>query len=90
MEKFVSTEVEGFQVYRAVDSKAQHSYTVKRFMITGYDPRCMLVNELDGNPPHPKIGSGFMRKAILWECFALFQSLPRSEGSSGIEYHYFS
>lgn len=84
----MSTEVEGFQVYRAVDSKAQHSYTVKRFMITGYDPRCMLVNELDGKSPHTKIDFSCMRGSIVWECFSLFQLLSRSEGTGGIEYHY--
>jgi len=47
VEKFVAEEVPGFQVWRAKCHKG-HSYTVKRFSLTEFDPRRMLVNEMDG------------------------------------------
>lgn len=57
MEKFVADEVQGLQVWRAKDAKG-HSYTIKRFSLTEFDPRRMLVNEMDGlidSLPHQAI-----------------------------------
>ena len=57
LEKFVADEVHGLQVWRATDD-AGHHYTIKRFSLTEFDPRRMLVNEMDGlidSIPHQAI-----------------------------------
>jgi hypothetical protein len=48
IDKLVSTDVNGYQVWHATNQAGDKTYTVKKFVITEFDPRNMLVNELNG------------------------------------------
>jgi hypothetical protein len=51
MERLISSDVNGCQVWHATNQNGNKTYAVKKFVITEFDPRNMLVNELNGAGP---------------------------------------